>query len=156
MELSKKDIKTIEYEKRTGFVFFTFILAFGGLFDLLAIISDGQKDFTLFFLINLGILFLASLVLYFINNKYNKDLILGRKIIKIETVQKKEEKKDYEVGSGLGGRGMKPKYRLLFTINNFKYEVQKEIFDKINAGELIEMHYTKYSDILLDIKAIQK
>ena len=165
MKLTYKDIKTIKYEKRMGIVFSSMILAFGGLFNLVYSVTTDDMNWTMIVLIDLGLIGVSILISHLINGKYNKDLKVGTKKIKTEKVQKKEDQTTYEAGSGamyipilgdlfpkLWGQQMKPIYKLNLIINNYRFEVEKEIYNKIEKGELVEMHYSQFSDTLLGIE----
>ena len=166
MQLTKKDIKTIKYERRPGIVFPAIILTFGGIINLIYIESGRFNiNWTLIFIIDIGIIAFSVLLSYFMTQKYNKDLKSGIRKIKIEKVDRKEKQTIYEAGSGtlntpilgdlfpkLWGQEMKPKHKLNLIINNSRYKVDKLIYDKIQSGDLVEMHYSEFSEILLNIE----
>ncbi len=169
MQLTEKDIKTIKYEKRIGFVFSSIILLFGGLINIFHsfnFLSAPKIDMTQLILIDCIIIGASILIPYVMNKKYNQDLNEGMKFVKIEKIQKKEIDKSYEAGSAtisgepslkilapkLYKREMKESLVYNLFINGASYEVEKGIYDSVNIGDTIEMHYSIHSDILLDIR----
>jgi hypothetical protein len=165
MELTKKDIRLIKYERRLGFSICAFILAFGGLFNVYYIYSIGNKNLIYIVLIDISIICFGMLISYLINRNYNKDIKVGIKVVRIENVQSKENQVDYEAGSGtlhspilsklfpkIWGQEMKPINRTNLIINNSRYSVDNSLFDEIHEGDFVEMHYTQFSEILLGIE----
>jgi hypothetical protein len=109
------------------------------------------------------------LLSFLINRKLNKDLKFGTKKIRIEEVTKKEDKTSYEAGSGtlhipilgdlfpkLWSKKMKPSYKVFLIINNYRYEIDKQLYDKVKKGDLVEMHYSQCSETLLSIEQAKK
>ena len=163
MELTKKNIKTLKYEKRTGFVFSGLVIAFGALLNLGYIISNEENGWLLLLLIDLGIVGLSYFIAFFMNRKINKDLRAGTKDVKIEKIERKKHEIDYEAGSGalfipilgnlfpkLWGQKMKEYSKYTLVVNGVGFDVEKELFDSVVEGDLIEIHYSKYSEILLE------
>lgn len=168
MQLTDKDIKTIKYEKRIGFVFSGFVLAFGGLFNLIYVVTHQDFNWAMLILIDSGLIGLSVLISYLINRKYNLDLKAGTKVVRIEKVQQIENKTTYEAGSGsmyipilgdlfpkLWKQEMRPIVKLNLIINGFRFEVEKDTFFNVKKDDLVEMYYSKHSDTLLGI-AIKK
>jgi len=165
MELTKKNIKKLKYEKRISFVFSGLVLAFGALLNLVYIVSNDEKGWLLLLLINIGIVGLSYLIAFFINRKINKDLGVGVKVVRIEKIEKKKHYIDYEVGSGalfipilgnlfpkLWGHRMKEYSKYTLVIKGVGHDVEKELFDSVEEGDLIELHVSKYGEILLELK----
>jgi len=169
MKLTDKDFKTIRYEMRMGYIFSLFILAFGGLFNLVYIVVNSDNNWLLLGLID-GLIVGFSIGLFFlVNRKLIKDLKEGTKIIRLEKVLSKERQTSYEAGSGklhipilgdlfpkLWGQEMKPKEQFSFIINGFRYEVSDDVFHQVNENENVEMHYSLHSGTLLSIDVRQQ
>jgi len=165
MTLTDKDIKTIKYEKRIGFVFSGFVLAFGGLFNLFYVLTNQNIVWTMLILVDTGLIGLSILISYLMNRKYNMDLKSGTKIVRIETVQQIETETTYEAGSGsmyipilgdlfpkLWGQKMRPIEKLNLIINGFRFEVKKDDFSNAKQDDKVEMYYSRHSDTLLGIE----
>ena len=168
MKLTKENIKTLKYEKRIGFVFAGLIIAFGALMNLFVIISNPEKNWLLLLLIDLGIVGLSYLVVFSMNRKINRDLREGIKVVKTEKIEIKKSEIDYEVGSGalyipilgdlfpkLWGHKMKEYSKYILVINGVGHNVEKELFDSVIEGGLIEVHDSKYSDVFLEFKKVK-
>jgi len=165
MQLTETDIKKIKYEKRMAFVFSSLLLLFGGFCNLVYIVLSQDKSWILLFVGDFCLIGLCSLIIHVMNRKYNYDLQTGLKTIKLEKVQRKECETSYEAGSGsmhvpilgslfpkIWGQEMKPSLKYNLIINGFRYEVSKEIFEKVNENEFVEMQFAKHSDTLLGIE----
>ena len=168
MKLTKENIKTLKYEKRIGFVFAGLIIAFGALINLFIIVSSPEKNWLLLLLIDLCIVGLSYLVAFSMNRKINRDLREGIKVVKTEKIEIKKSEIDYEVGSGalyipilgdlfskLWGHKMKEYSKYILIINGVGHTVEKELFDSVIEGGLIEVHNSKYSDIFFEFKKVE-
>ena len=150
--------------------FLIFIIA--GLFGVFLFFnSDGKigtidDQFTTIFYIGLTAISIA--ISFLINRKYFKDLKNGDKIIKTEKVYKKENRTSYEAGSGtlhipilrylspkLWTQEMKAHFLVYLIINNYRYKVDKTLFDNVKEGDYVKMHYSTYSNTLLRIEKLQ-
>ncbi|MEI6765537.1 MAG: hypothetical protein WCM76_07835 [Bacteroidota bacterium] len=166
MHLSKTDIKQIKYELRPGIIFSIIVLFFGGLFNVLFFTSENYNSRILFIVVADVVIMCSSLlVFYAMNRKYIKDLRAGTKQSKTGTVENKEEEISYEAGSGnlhipilgdifpkIWGQKMKENTKFFLIISNRKYEVEKEFYDKVNNGDLLEIYFSEYSEILLGLE----
>jgi hypothetical protein len=142
MELTIENRKKLKREKRIGFVFAVLIIAFGALINLAYILSNQAKGFLMPLFIASGIIGLSCLVAFFMNRRINRDLRAGIKEARVEQVEKKRHKVDYEAGSGvlyipilgdLFPRLWKPKMneysKYILTLKGVEYDVEKELFD---------------------------
>jgi len=165
-ELTYKDIKEIKYEKRFGIIFSCIIIAFGLLFSLNYFL-DHNKNINWFniCLINICICILSFGIQFIMNRKYYKDLKSRNKNVIVERVDRKERSITYEAGSGMLNRPilgylfpklwkqeMKSKNRFDLIIKNTRYEIDEQLYEKINNGDTVEMHYTIFSKMLLNIE----
>ena len=165
MQLTEKDIKIIKYERRSGIVFSSMFLTFGGILNLIYLASGRFNiDWTLTFIIDIGIIAFSILLLYFLTRKYNKDLKSGIRKTRVEKVIRKEEQTVYEAGSGalyipiladifpsLWSQRMRPIYKHNLIINNYRYKVDNMIYENIKNGDLVVMYYSEFSETLLSI-----
>ena len=163
-ELTDKDRKVLNYEKRIGFVFSALIICFGGLFNLLYFVSNNtQQNYLLVSFINLGILLLAYFVCYRINLKVNRDLKGNTKQLLKKKVNSKIEEKSHEAGSGalhmpilgdlfpkLWGQKMKETRKYVVFTSDAKYEVSKEVYDNLKKDTDFYVHFAKHSETVLD------
>jgi hypothetical protein len=51
---------------------------------------------------------------------------------------------------------MKAIYKTNLIINQHRHSVNKEFYDTLKAGDYVEMHYSIYSETLLEIKTNQR
>lgn len=151
---------------RMGYIFSTFILAFGGLFNLVYIVVNTDKNWLFLCLIDVLIVGFSIGLYFLVNRKLIKDLKDGTKVIRLEKVMNKESQIVYEAGSGklhipilgdifpkLWGQEMKPDEKFSFIINGFRYEVNEDVFHSVKESETVEMHYSNHSGTLLGIYA---
>ena len=167
MELTTKNRKTLKNEKRIGFVFSGLIIAFSVLLSSLYILLNNEKNWELFLLIGFGIICLSYFIAFFMNRKINKDLRAGTKVVRIEKIEEKKHKIDYEAGSGalhipglgdlfpnIWGQKMKKYSEYILVVEGVNFDVEKELFDNVVAGDLIEIHFSQYSKTLLEFKKV--
>ncbi len=168
--LTESDRKEIKHMTRIGFVLPGLILGISVIINLLFLVdTNDNTNFVLLTFIDFGIIIICLGISYLMNRKYYQDLKLGVKIIRIEKVQDKENKTSYEAGSGtlhrpvlgklfpkLWSQEMKPIFLVYLIINNYRYEVNKTLFDKTRIGDFVEMHYSEISETLLTIENSRK
>lgn len=156
--LTEEDRKKLKYATRTGYIFgallfIPFLAAFlMSLFDIV----DGMPDY----LILIGI-FLSILIMWLINRKWWTDLKYNEKEVLKKIVARKESKEDYAAGSSIGfsftGKkskvytGMKSYMEYSLIIENVRYKVEQELWDKVNENEEVEFHYAPKSKFLIGI-----
>ena len=151
--LTQKNIAEIKYAKRFGYIFGIMLLFFGLLLDLY-FIYELEKSTNWLIIYNISIIFISFLMPLFINKKYNNDLLYNEKTIKTDILRYKREEDSYEAGSGYpapNALGMKKSIRYKFTIENVEYDVEKEIYNQVEIGDEVELHYALYSKMLLEI-----
>ena len=166
-QLSEKDKKTIKSEKRIAYIFSIIVFSFGALFNLVFILESSQ-DLKLLLSIDVGILLICFMIIFFMNRKYNADLKEMTKIVKIKQVIMKYQEISHEAGSGvlyipilgdlfpkLWGQKMKPIQSYYLNIDNYRNEIEKELYDTIEDGNFVEMHYAKNSGFLLTISKFE-
>ena len=101
---------------------------------------------------------------YRINRKLLEDLKANSKKVVTVTVQRKEAVSIFGHARGKGpgiplgnlvktiGKGERvDEYTYFFVIDNIRYRVTREMFDMINDGDPIEMHYTAYGNHLIGL-----
>ena len=89
------------------------------------------------------------------NKKYFIDIKNKVKFSDIKTVEKLEEKVDFEAGSGKVGPSameMKEFDKYSIIVENVRYDIQKELFDKLKEGDDVIFYYTPASMFLLSIE----
>jgi len=165
-QLSEEDKKAIKQEKRIAYIFSAIVLLFGLLFNLCFILIRSQETQGLKLLlpIDAGILLICFMIIFFMNRRYNADLKEETKIVKIKQIIMKYQELSNEAGSGvlyipilgdlfpkLWGQKMRPVYSYYLNIDNYRNEIEKELYDMVNGGDSVEMHYAKNSNLLLTI-----
>jgi len=149
---------------RIGKVLPAMLCVFAGIINLVYLNNNPDADILLLLFIDLGVLLLCISLSLFINRNLRKDLLSGKKKVITEIVVHKEEKIIYEAGSGsisnpiLGtlfpkyfNLEMRPLPKYYLRIKNFRYPVDKELFQKVKQGDSVDMHYTINSNKLLGI-----
>ena len=156
--LKKEDRKKLKYATRTGYVFgaFIFIPSASGYilarFDIIATSPD--------YLFLFGIL-LCILTVWLINRKWWIDLRKNEKEVVNKFVDKKESKVEYAAGSSIGisTTGKKSPFFLdqksytdySLIIENVRYKIDKEIWERVKENEEVEFHYAPKSKFLIGI-----
>jgi len=157
--LTSEDIKVIKEWRRMGRIFFIFLLLFTVLINAGYLLINENIDSSFVILIDAGIFLACVFLLYFINRKYNRDLKIGMKIIKIEKVQDKIDYISHEPGSGMpmpNTLGMKSIPVFYLIINRYRQLVDEELYNSVAINDFVEMHYTIVSNILLQISYLEK
>ena len=164
--LSEEDRKVIEREKRIAYIFSTIIFLLGILFNICFVLvrSDGSQSLEFLLPIDIGVLLICFLIIFFMNRRHNADLREMTKIARIKQVIMKYQEISHEAGSGvlyipilgdlfpkLWGQKMRPIQVCYLNIDNYRYRVEKELYDIVEDGDLVEMHYAKNSSLLLTI-----
>lgn len=159
--LTKEDNKSLRYECRAGILFAIGIFFLGLLIVYIGFVV-GSADSSQYHYINsitaiiLLLIVSAVLGLLFIR-KYVLDLKNKEKDLTRYTIQKKESKLDYEVGSAnlFIGQKMKAFDKYNLTINNSIHTVDKELFEKATEGDEVYLHTAPISGHLLKIELIK-
>jgi hypothetical protein len=162
MQLTKKDISLIRQEKRIGFVFSGLLFSFGLIGNIIYLAVAQEKTLPGLIIIDSLLIALCFLIPYLTNFKLNKDLKSGIKKSTDKLLQNKVEKMDYEAGSGnlyipilgdlfakLWGQKMKQAMRYYLIVDNVEYNVDNELYLKVNQGDKIQMYFGTYSDLFL-------
>ena len=90
---------------------------------------------------------------------------VGTKAIKKEKVISKIKETNHEAGSGnlyipilgdlfpkLWGQKMDDSVKYYLIINHIKYPIGEDLFHLVNENDFVNIHYSKYSNILLGIE----
>ncbi|MFP4025448.1 MAG: hypothetical protein ACLFVR_13070 [Thiohalospira sp.] len=158
-KLTKEDRVKLKSSTRIGYVFslFLFIPA------LAAWLLSKYKVFEIIpdFVVPLGIL-LSLLILFLVNRKYWIDLIRGEKDVFEKIIDGKESKREFEAGSsvGISTNGKKSTFysdmvshmEYYIIVDNVKYRIDKEIWNKIDEKDKVEFHLAPKSKEILAIK----
>ena len=156
MNLTQEDKKILKYEKRIGYALSMFIFALGGILSLYLYV---EENWLFFKLISSGTVILSFLTSFLINRKINKDLKTGTKFVRIEQIMETKHEIDYEAGSAMPRpfwREMKAYSKYTLIINGIAYNIEKELFENVKEGDLIEIHEAIYSGVLLGFKKLKK
>ena len=165
MNLTEHDRKIIRFESRIGYIFFALVLMSGVFLNLfVAVSSEFVMDYNTLFWVSAGIVVLGFLILYLVNRKYYADLRDGEKVVRKEQVQSKYTEKPYGAGrvatpnpglrglfSKLRGQEMGEPLIHYLNINGCRHEVEKELYDRIKAGDFVNIYFSKHSETWLEI-----
>ncbi|PLX24547.1 MAG: hypothetical protein C0599_01950 [Salinivirgaceae bacterium] len=150
--LNDEDKTIINRQMRAGIVvsFLLIIIGFGatlGTFFLdksdPKIIEPGELWIPL-----VGVAVLANGIFMLMNRKYLADLKEGSKTIETKKIQRKEIKKSHEAGGGVYSAA-KPIDIHYIIVENTRYEVTPEEFEKANEGGEVLFHYALKSNFLI-------
>ncbi|MDY6799704.1 MAG: hypothetical protein SVU94_00610 [Bacteroidota bacterium] len=160
-KLTPQDRKKLKASARVGFIisFLFFLLSLAPW--IVAIIKNDEGN--LKYLTPVGIL-ISVIILWLVNRKFWSDLRTGKKDVLIKTIDKKTAQKDYEAGSsaGFSTNGKKSAFykemnaftNYAIIVENVKYRVNKELWDKVNEKDEVEFHFAPNSKELLAIKKV--
>ncbi|MBI9055461.1 MAG: hypothetical protein JEY96_16685 [Bacteroidales bacterium] len=156
--LTEKDRKQLKYSTRIGYIFgaFIFIPTLSSCLISKYEIVDNIPDYLILIGISLSIL-----IMWLINRKWWIDLKNNEKEVVRKIITKKESKEDYAAGSSVGfsftGKeskiytGMKSYMEYSLIIENVRYKIEQELWEKVNEKEEVEFHYAPKSKFLIGI-----
>ena len=151
-QLTKGDIKELMYSCRIGIIIPLLIFLIGGIV-LIAMSLQGVLIRTQNLNLIIGLLFiLCTFVSYLIIRKLLADILNGEKILILKKVIGKEYKLDFEPGSGLFFSKMRPVDIWYLIIDNIRYPVDKKLFESLNEGDEVYLHFAPLSQELLNIE----
>lgn len=155
--LTEQDIKDLKYQCRMGYVLPGLLFAISAsLLVFVAIFKDVAFSSSYFIMSALATVFIAVIFSLRMNRKYYIDIKNNVKAIDIKPIDQKEEKLDYEAGSGvIGNSGTKMKEfdKYSFIVENVRYDVEKELFNKCEEGDEVIFYFAPVSMFLLSIEA---
>jgi hypothetical protein len=152
------DIKQLKYATRSGYV-----IGFVSIVPTSLILGTLMNNIgfgSISIYISSG--FLTGLfVMWIINRKFWTDLWNGQKDIISKKVQDKNSIVSYEAGSSVGysftgkrsAHFLDQKGHDIYNliVDNYRYRVEKELYDSIDIGDEVELHYAQKSRFLLSI-----
>ena len=161
--LSEQDIKDIKYQCRMGYVIPLFLFLIGtfiagSVYELEFNTEVSGISITALLINIFSFLLIASFVSYRINRRYYADIKNNEKDVLIKTIQKLEAGKSYEAGSGTMyfGQKMKSSDQFSVIVDNYRYKIDKELFDNCRKGGEILFNYTRESRFLLGLELKRK
>ena len=166
LRLTEKDIKELKNQCRMGYVLpaMIFILGSfigGAIYELNFNTNSDGLSIEIDLIIVLGFLILSFLVSRLMNKRYYSDIRYNEKVSETKIIQRKIDKKDYEAGSGNmttfpHNNQMKEFTRYDLIVENTRYRVDKELFDKCSNGDEVLFFYAPRSKYLLSIEKRDK
>lgn len=158
-KLTQQEIKDLKMQRRMGYIlpFFLFALgSFGGVSVFIFMLNNGSFDINPAHIASIivSMALVAVLISFGMNRKYNADIRYGVKNQEKKTVQKKEHKTDYEAGSGKMHINQKMNTLDVYSliIENTRYPVKKELFDKVEENSTVIFNIAPNSKYLLGIE----
>lgn len=158
-QLTQNDVAVLRSEKRIGTVFAVIVICIGLLFSLIYSLVVQSED-VLFWSAIIAMLSVISsvLVYYLVNFKVILDIKSNQKELILDMVQEKQKVVSTEAGSGamfipilgdvfpkLWGQRMKSANKYFFIIKNTRYEVDENIYNNVNVGDIVQRHCAKLS-----------
>lgn len=157
--LSANDIKELRYQCRMGYILPGMFFILGStlftaiVFNMTEIFESENIEMTAMSLVGFAVLSLA--LSYKMNWKYLFDIKNREKLIETKIIQKKESKRDYEAGSGTLyiGQEMNGYDSFSIVVENYRYRVDKDVFEHCTVGGEILFNYGPKSRYLINIEA---
>nr|WP_321354047.1 hypothetical protein [uncultured Draconibacterium sp.] len=97
-------------------------------------------------------LILSALLNLLLNRKFYRDLQFNEKIQIIRTLMSKSERKDYHAASPRSGMSTAYNEIYEFVVDDVKFDVDKELFDRCTEGDQLILNYAPKSEYLLSIE----
>ncbi len=152
-KLTEEDIKNLKYELRSGLLFALFFAVFG-IAGTIFYYAYGDINYAVYTFV--GTLVFCVSIYYIINRNTLADISNKEKILEIKTIDKKNSRTDWEVGSGSNGGKMKTFDLYHFFIEGIQYTVSKELYEECNSGEKTVFHIAPKSGHILKIEKYVK
>ena len=164
--MNDKQIEILKKRIQLGYILPLLLLLIGLSVDVYLILTN-LVNISLTLLINISILILIIIILYFNNWNLYKDLRKKELLLEYRQVLKKEDIRDYEVGSAalyipilgdlfpkLWGPKMNEfsKYKIAF-LDKYIF-VDKEMYESLDNSDEVTLYYAKYSKTFLGMKKI--
>ncbi len=158
-KLTQQDRKKLKASARVGFVisFLMFLLSLAPW--IINMIKTEESSLIYLTPVGIGV---SVIILWLANRKFWSDLRTGEKDVLIKTIDRKESKEDFEAGSsvGISTNGKKSAFykemnaftNYAIIVENVRYRVDKELWDRVNEKDKIEFHFAPRSKELLAIK----
>lgn len=146
--LNEFDKKEIRYMMRAGIIIPILFFPIACAVYVMIILNSSEGFDKIEFIIPF-IALISVLLSLLINRKYRLDLKEGYKIARDVQIDRREEKKDFEAGSGTLylGQKMNEFTAYYFIIENTRYRVEKELYESSYSGSMIYMFFTPHSNI---------
>ncbi len=92
---------------------------------------------------------------YGMTNKFRKDIKNNVKNVVLKTVQRLEQKKDFEAGSGTLyiGQEMNSFQIYYVIVDNVRYRIDEHLFNSLEEGGKVAFHYGPASNYLITLAA---
>ena len=165
--LTSQDIEKIKTEKRLGKIISSILIVLGLFFTFLyAVVVGFDVNYPVLLIINAAVILLAVVVSLLINKEYNKDLRTNTKTVLKRKIESLRIEDAYEAGSGalyipiigdlfpkLWGQKMRKLKKHIAVANNFEYELNEELYNKLKEGEFLNIHFAEASALVLQFEA---
>ncbi len=160
-KLTEKDIASLKYQGRMSYIlsgmFFVLGSAIGFMIYEMEFNSEvAGFNFQIDLLIVSVFLLLSFLMSQALNRKYYADIRNNEKIAEIKLIERKNETSDVSHRETIKKTGaadrMRDYARYELIINNTRYRVEKDFFDKCNDGDEVIFFYAPVSKHLLSIE----
>ncbi|PKP00736.1 MAG: hypothetical protein CVU14_07010 [Bacteroidetes bacterium HGW-Bacteroidetes-9] len=165
MKLTEADIRLIKYEKRFGYIFAGLILSMGAFLNLFYFVASAEKNLLIAIPVDFIILILSGLVVFFMNRKLNQDLKADYRKKTDARVGAKQSEPVFKPGA----RGLKTEIvgnmlpealatedetseRYYLIIDNHRYEVSRNLYQKVEPGDSVKMYFSAFSETYLGME----
>lgn len=158
LQLSEKDRKELKFQCKAGYIFGIMIFFIGTIvsaffFKTAFLEESNAEEIQIGFIIIISSFFLSFLIGFLINRKYLADLRYNVKEIEPKVIERKKSKEDYEADNERARSYRMTSYaRYDLIIENTKYRVSKDFFDKCSEGDEVIFNYAPISGYLLGIE----
>ena len=160
-ELDKLDRNEMLLSSRVGYIIsFFFIIISITVYEMSMWVysTDTMRHISLYqHIIFDGILFtIGIIILILINRKYWKDLRAGKKIVEVNNIEYKEEKKDYEVGSGMRIGKMKAFQEYSIIVDRRRYKIPQGLRIQLEDGGKVAKHFGLHNKYLIKFDTLKR
>ena len=158
LQLSEKDRKELKFQCKFGYIFGIMIFFIGAIasaffFKTVFMEESVAEEIQIGFIIILSSFFLAFFLGYLINRKYLADLRYNVKETEPKFIERKKSKEDFAADNERPRSYRMTNYaRYDLIIDNTKYRVSKELFDKCSEGDEVLFNVAPISKYLLSIE----
>ncbi len=157
MPLEASDIKILKYQFRPGILFPLMLLVPGVV--VVGVISNMNPelllltgiDFTWFLMV--VVIGLAALMHFTMTRNYRADIKNKVKNVFLKPIQKLEEKRDFEAGSGTlyVGQEMNAFKTYYVIVDNVRHRIDEEVYKELDPNGEVAFHYAPVSNYLIKI-----
>ncbi|ALO14450.1 hypothetical protein L21SP5_00779 [Salinivirga cyanobacteriivorans] len=155
--LTKSDIRTLKLQFRPG-ILFPLMLLVPGVVVVMTIANINPELFLiagidLTWLLIILVIGLTALMHFNMTKNYRADIKNKVKNVFLKPIQKLEEKRDFEAGSGTlyVGQEMNAFKTYYVIVDNVRHRIDEEVYKELDPNGEVAFHYAPVSNYLINI-----